>query len=223
MHASFRRDTGRDAKQAKLPKRRQRAAVKRVGQSGAAGVSDLGEAEIELLEPCQHSSSRRRQCTCQRRRHHEGGDAIVAKRVALETKSLQRGQLPQGRREGRYPRVANGGVMQRVPHISHGQTGNRQPRRAAAGPPPPLSLANPGRRCRRFLRWFNSLFRRFVTLCFLEAKVLPRDVNPRQAGLLPVRLPLHYCYITVTLPLHYRDITVTLPLHGPTAFRLVGS
>eukprot|EP00964_Phaeocystis_antarctica_P104677 scaffold69793_cov55-Phaeocystis_antarctica.AAC.1 len=48
-----------------------------------------------------------------RRRRHEGGEALVAERVAAETEILQRGQPPQGRREGHQPRVADGGVVQR--------------------------------------------------------------------------------------------------------------
>ena len=61
----------------------QRAAVEREGEGGAAGVGDLGEAEVELLELRQHSRRRRRR-TCRQRRRHEGGEALVAERVAVE-------------------------------------------------------------------------------------------------------------------------------------------
>eukprot|EP00964_Phaeocystis_antarctica_P027864 scaffold15712_cov67-Phaeocystis_antarctica.AAC.6 len=91
---------------------RQRAAVKRGGKSGAADITDPGVAEVERPEHRQHYS-RRRQRTCgRRRRRHEGGEALVAERVANEKESLQRGQPPQGRREGHQPRVSNGGLAQ---------------------------------------------------------------------------------------------------------------
>ena len=61
--------------------RRQRAAVERSGEGGAAGVGDLGVAEVERLELRQPSRRRRRR-TCRRRRRHEGGEALVAERVA---------------------------------------------------------------------------------------------------------------------------------------------
>ena len=48
------------------PERRQRAAVERGGEGGAAGVGDLGVAEVERPEPCKHSLRRRRR-TCRRR------------------------------------------------------------------------------------------------------------------------------------------------------------
>merc|ERR1712086_777934 len=91
----------------------QRAAVERRGEGGAAGVGDLGVDEVERLELRQHSS-RRRQRTCRRwrQRRHEGGEVLVAERVATETESLQRGPPPQGRREGQQPRVTDGGVEQ---------------------------------------------------------------------------------------------------------------
>eukprot|EP00964_Phaeocystis_antarctica_P018554 scaffold10246_cov63-Phaeocystis_antarctica.AAC.3 len=89
------------------------AAVERSGQSGAAGVGDLGVVEVERRELRQHSS-RRRQRTCRRWRwrRHEGGDALVTKQVVREFESLQRGPPPQGRREGHQPRVADGGAVQ---------------------------------------------------------------------------------------------------------------
>eukprot|EP00964_Phaeocystis_antarctica_P056009 scaffold32992_cov48-Phaeocystis_antarctica.AAC.3 len=93
-----------------LLERWQRAAVERRGESGAAGVGDLGVAEEELLELCQHSR-RRRQRTCRRRRQ-EGGEALVAERVVNEAENLQEGQPLQGRREGHQPRVADGGAAQ---------------------------------------------------------------------------------------------------------------
>jgi hypothetical protein len=40
----------------------------------------------------------------------EGGEALLSERVAHETENLQRGQPPQGRREGHQPRVADSGV-----------------------------------------------------------------------------------------------------------------
>ena len=89
--------------------RRQRAAVERGGEGSAAGVGDLGAVEVEQLELRQHSSRR----TCRRRRRrHEGGEALVAERVAMENETLQRGPPPQGRRQGPQPRVADGGVVQ---------------------------------------------------------------------------------------------------------------
>ena len=113
LDGGFCRGTGRRARQiAEELERRQRAAVERSGEGGAAGIGDLGVAELEPLELRQHPS-RRRQCTCRRwRRRHEGGEALVAERVAAETELLQRGPPPQGRREGHQPRVADGGVGQ---------------------------------------------------------------------------------------------------------------
>eukprot|EP00964_Phaeocystis_antarctica_P054190 scaffold31834_cov71-Phaeocystis_antarctica.AAC.1 len=106
----FRRDAGRDAIQIEVFERRQRAPVERSGEGGAAGVGDLGVAEVELLEHRQHTCRRRRR-TCRRWRRHEGGEALVSKRVASETEMLQRGPPPQGRREGHQRRVADGGVV----------------------------------------------------------------------------------------------------------------
>eukprot|EP00964_Phaeocystis_antarctica_P053940 scaffold31692_cov68-Phaeocystis_antarctica.AAC.1 len=90
---------------------RQRAAVERRDKSGTSRVGDLGAVEVEALELLQ-PSSRRRQRTCRRRRRQEGGEALVAERVTRETENLQRGQPPQGRREGHQSRVADGGVAQ---------------------------------------------------------------------------------------------------------------
>eukprot|EP00964_Phaeocystis_antarctica_P131797 scaffold95782_cov54-Phaeocystis_antarctica.AAC.1 len=56
--------------------RRQRAAVECSGKAGAAGVGDLGVAEVKRLE-LRQPSLRRRQRTCRRRRQ-EGGEALVA-------------------------------------------------------------------------------------------------------------------------------------------------
>eukprot|EP00964_Phaeocystis_antarctica_P108109 scaffold72754_cov67-Phaeocystis_antarctica.AAC.2 len=109
-HGSHRRGAGRDACKIDLSKRRQRAAVERGGEGGAAGIGDLGVVEAELLELRQHSSRRRR--SCRRRRRHEGGEALVAERVATETEPLQHGPPPQGRREDHQPRVADGGFAQ---------------------------------------------------------------------------------------------------------------
>eukprot|EP00964_Phaeocystis_antarctica_P007811 scaffold4199_cov64-Phaeocystis_antarctica.AAC.5 len=81
-----------------ITERRQRAAVERSGEGDAAGVGDLDAAEVEHPELRQHSRRRRRR-TCRRRRH-EGGEALVAERVAIKNEHLQRGQPPQGRREG---------------------------------------------------------------------------------------------------------------------------
>eukprot|EP00964_Phaeocystis_antarctica_P148672 scaffold115598_cov60-Phaeocystis_antarctica.AAC.4 len=90
---------------------RQRAAVQSSGESGAASVSDLEEAEFEPIEACQ-PSRRRRQRTCRRRRRHEGGEALVTDRIALEVKMVQRGQSPQGRCKGHHPRVSDGRFAQ---------------------------------------------------------------------------------------------------------------
>jgi len=78
--------------------------VERGGEGGVPGVGDLGLVEVErpeLLQP----SRRQRQRTCRWRRLQEGGEALVAKRVATETEMLhlQRGPPPQGRREGHQP------------------------------------------------------------------------------------------------------------------------
>ena len=75
--------------------RRQRAAVERGGEGGAPDVGDLGVVEVELVELLQPSSRRRRSCSrwrrvCRRRRQ-EGGEALVAERVATEVELLQRG------------------------------------------------------------------------------------------------------------------------------------
>eukprot|EP00964_Phaeocystis_antarctica_P146537 scaffold112850_cov66-Phaeocystis_antarctica.AAC.1 len=113
IHGGLRRGAGRDAHQIDTLECRQRAAVERSGQGGAAGVGDLGVAEVEPLELRQHSSRRRRRtCRRRRRRCHEGGKALVAKQVVLETEILQRGPPPQGRREGHQPRVTDGGIVQ---------------------------------------------------------------------------------------------------------------
>eukprot|EP00964_Phaeocystis_antarctica_P059522 scaffold35338_cov59-Phaeocystis_antarctica.AAC.8 len=90
---------------AEMPSRSSRS-----GQGGAAGVGDLGVDEVEPLELRQPSSRRRRR-TC-RRRSHEGGEALVAERIAPQNENYQRGQPPQGRREGHQPRVADGSVAQ---------------------------------------------------------------------------------------------------------------
>eukprot|EP00964_Phaeocystis_antarctica_P053247 scaffold31252_cov63-Phaeocystis_antarctica.AAC.2 len=106
-----------------LLERRKHTAVERGGKGGAAGVGDLGVAEVEhlelrqpyfrqveLLELRQHSSRRWRR-TCKRRRRQKGGETLVAERVIVETETLQRGQSLQGRREV-HQRVADGGVAQ---------------------------------------------------------------------------------------------------------------
>jgi hypothetical protein len=55
------------------------------------------------------SSARRRRCTpadlptAAAAAPHESGEALVAERVEIETETLQRGQSPQGRREGQGP------------------------------------------------------------------------------------------------------------------------
>ena len=53
-----------------------------------AGVADLRAVEVEPLEPLQSPRLRRRR--------HEGGEALVAERVASETKPLQGRPQPQG-------------------------------------------------------------------------------------------------------------------------------
>ena len=60
----------------------QRAAVERGDEGGAAGVGDPGEVEVEPLELRQPPSRRRRR-TCQQPRRHEGGETLVAERVAM--------------------------------------------------------------------------------------------------------------------------------------------
>eukprot|EP00964_Phaeocystis_antarctica_P103999 scaffold69192_cov72-Phaeocystis_antarctica.AAC.3 len=122
MHGGLRRVAGRAAVKVHFLERRQNAAVERSGQGGAAGVGDLGVVEEEQPELRQHSR-RRRQRTCRRRRRHEGGEALVAERVVNQSEILQRGQAPQGRREGHQPRVADGGVDQ--PEV-------REPRQGAS-------------------------------------------------------------------------------------------
>eukprot|EP00964_Phaeocystis_antarctica_P090161 scaffold57657_cov63-Phaeocystis_antarctica.AAC.4 len=122
LHGGHRRGAGRDAAQAEILERRQRAAVERSGEGGAAGVGDLGVVEVELLELLQHCSRRRRR-TYRQRRRQEGGKALVAERFADEKESLQRGQPPQGRREGHQPRVADGEV---------GQSEGLEPRQGAS-------------------------------------------------------------------------------------------
>eukprot|EP00964_Phaeocystis_antarctica_P136679 scaffold101136_cov68-Phaeocystis_antarctica.AAC.1 len=107
----LRRGAGRDGSQIEPLERRQRAADERSDEGGAAGIGDLGVAEVELLELLQ-PSSRRWQRTCRRRRQ-EGGEALVADRIMLEIETLQRGQPPQGWREGHQPRVADGSAVQK--------------------------------------------------------------------------------------------------------------
>ena len=70
MHGDSRRITGRGAAYKERLERRQRAAAERSGQSGAAGVGDLGAVEREPLELRQRSRRRRRR-TCRRRRRQE--------------------------------------------------------------------------------------------------------------------------------------------------------
>eukprot|EP00964_Phaeocystis_antarctica_P061570 scaffold36809_cov56-Phaeocystis_antarctica.AAC.4 len=60
IHGVYRRGAGRDVVQIERLERRQRAAVERRGEGGAAGVGDLGGAEAEHLELRQHTSRRRR-------------------------------------------------------------------------------------------------------------------------------------------------------------------
>ena len=82
--------------QAEGLKRRQRSAVERSGEGGAAGFGNLVAHEKEHLELLQPSRRTRRR----RRRRYEGGEALVAKRVVFETENLQRVKPPQDRREG---------------------------------------------------------------------------------------------------------------------------
>ena len=60
----------------------QRAAVERGGEGGTAGVGDPGVFDVELLELLQPSSRPWRRACSRRRRRQEGGEALVAKRVA---------------------------------------------------------------------------------------------------------------------------------------------
>ena len=48
IHGGLRRGKGRDVVQIEALKRRQRTAVERSGDGGAAGVGDLGAEEVEL-------------------------------------------------------------------------------------------------------------------------------------------------------------------------------
>eukprot|EP00964_Phaeocystis_antarctica_P153441 scaffold121712_cov63-Phaeocystis_antarctica.AAC.3 len=64
-HSGLRVGASRDACQVELAERRQRATVERRGEYGAAGVGDLGAAEVEPPELRKHSSGRR-QRTCRR-------------------------------------------------------------------------------------------------------------------------------------------------------------
>eukprot|EP00964_Phaeocystis_antarctica_P057396 scaffold33961_cov61-Phaeocystis_antarctica.AAC.2 len=103
LHGGLRRSAGRGAPQDKLlevePERGQCAAEECRDEGGAAGVSDLGVIA--------------NQRTCKRwRRRHKGGEALVTKQIAHEIELFQRGQPPQGRREGHQPRVADGGLAQ---------------------------------------------------------------------------------------------------------------
>eukprot|EP00964_Phaeocystis_antarctica_P021783 scaffold12091_cov69-Phaeocystis_antarctica.AAC.3 len=99
LHSVLCHVASRGTVQIDTPKGRQRDAVERGDEGGAAGVGDLGPFEAEPLELRQPSSRRRRR-TCRRQRRHEGGEALVAERVATEIERFQRGQPPQGRREG---------------------------------------------------------------------------------------------------------------------------
>ena len=73
VHSSSRRVVGRDTVQVYALERWQRAAPQPRGQVSAAGVGDLGAAEVEPLELRQRFSLRRRRIC--RRRRHEGGKA----------------------------------------------------------------------------------------------------------------------------------------------------
>ena len=88
MHSFLRRGAGWGVIKVNTLERRQRAAVKRGGEGGAPDVGDLGLFEVEHLELLQPSSRQRRRA-CRRRRRHEGGEALVAERVATEPESLQ--------------------------------------------------------------------------------------------------------------------------------------
>ena len=60
IHGGYCRGAGRDAIEIEPPERRQRTAVERGGEGGAAGVGDLGVVELERLELRQPSGRRRR-------------------------------------------------------------------------------------------------------------------------------------------------------------------
>eukprot|EP00964_Phaeocystis_antarctica_P160322 scaffold131851_cov75-Phaeocystis_antarctica.AAC.1 len=110
LHIFLRCGAGGSAGKESTLEGRQLAAVERGGEGGAPGVGDLGAVEVEQHELLQ-ASSRRRQRACSRRRH-EGGEGLVAKRIRREVETLQRGQPPQGWREGHQRRVTDGGVSQ---------------------------------------------------------------------------------------------------------------
>ena len=80
LHFVSSRHAGRGAVQVKPPERWQRAAPQPRRQVSAAGVGDLGIDEVEPPELRQQFSLRRRRI-CGRRRH-EGGEGLVAERVA---------------------------------------------------------------------------------------------------------------------------------------------
>eukprot|EP00964_Phaeocystis_antarctica_P023331 scaffold13058_cov72-Phaeocystis_antarctica.AAC.3 len=111
LHGGLRHGTGGGGLQDDSLERRQRASVERSGEGCAAGVGDLGAAEVELLERRQPSSRWLRR-TCRRRRRHEGGEALVAEWIEAKSETYQRGPPPQGRREGHQARVTDGGVVQ---------------------------------------------------------------------------------------------------------------
>ena len=111
LRRSLRRSAGRNVDHVDRLERRQRTAIEHSGEGGAAGVGDLGEAEVELPELRQPSCRRRRR-TCRRRWCNEGGEALVAEWVAREREYQERGHPPQGRREANQSRVSDGGVAQ---------------------------------------------------------------------------------------------------------------
>ena len=79
VHGIYRRAAGRDALQVEALERWQRAAPQPRGQVSAAGVGDLGLAEVEHLELRQRfslSSACGGGASICRRRRHEGGEAL---------------------------------------------------------------------------------------------------------------------------------------------------
>ena len=109
--------------------RRSSSAAARAAQPASAIWVLPRSSTLSFVSP----PRRRRRRTCRRRRRHEGGEALIAERVASEIEILQRGQPPQGRREGHQPRVADGSAVQtRGARAAAGRLGpgrRRAPRR----------------------------------------------------------------------------------------------
>ena len=106
--------------------RRKRAAIERYGQGGAAGSSYLGALEAGRRETRQLRAARQSafNVVLSSRRRHEGGDALVAKRIVREVKAVDRNQLAHGWREGHHSCVAD---------VSRSEKEVLEPRQRASG------------------------------------------------------------------------------------------